>query len=95
MLFEWDETKNESNIKKHGINFQLAIQCWRDPSHFDIFDESHSTADEERWQKFGRLPDGRVICVIYTELAADHIRLISAFSDPTIEEVYYAGNEDI
>jgi uncharacterized DUF497 family protein len=94
MHFEWDETKNEYNIKKHGITFQAAIQCWRDPRHFDFFDEDHSTVDEERWRKFGCLPDGRVICVIYTEVAANHFRLISSFSDKTIEEIYYAGNED-
>jgi len=24
MRFEWDETKDRSNLKKHGINFETA-----------------------------------------------------------------------
>lgn len=48
MHFEWDEQKNQLNIKKHGINFETAVLCWEDLSSFDVWDEKHSTLEEER-----------------------------------------------
>ena len=29
--FEWDETKAESNLRKHGIDFDDAIEVFYDP----------------------------------------------------------------
>ena len=28
MEFEWDETKNQTNIRKHGIGFETAIRIF-------------------------------------------------------------------
>ncbi len=91
MHFEWDEKKNQLNIEKHGIDFETAILCWEDLSNFDVWDEKHSTREEERWLKFGRLANGLVVCVVYTELTENHCRIISAFSDGKIERTYYEG----
>ncbi len=32
MKFEWDEDKNQSNITKHGIDFQQAKRVFEDPN---------------------------------------------------------------
>lgn len=31
MVFEYDENKNQANIKKHGIDFEEAISVFSDP----------------------------------------------------------------
>lgn len=93
MDFEWDEQKNHMNITRHGLDFETAILCWEDPANFDVWDDKHSTLAEERWRKFGRLPDGKVVCVVYTELSEQRCRIISAFSDTDIERIYYAGQD--
>jgi uncharacterized DUF497 family protein len=91
MDFEWDEAKNQANSKKHGIDFETAILCWEDPANFDVWDATHSTLEEERWLKFGRLRNGKIVCVVYTELSENRVRIISAFSDEKVERMYYEG----
>jgi uncharacterized DUF497 family protein len=29
--FEWDDRKNESNLKKHGVDFETAALVFLDP----------------------------------------------------------------
>ena len=89
MHFEWDEEKNQKNKKKHELDFETAIQCWEDQNGFDVWDKRHSTSTEDRWIRFGRLPKGKVICVVYTEVSETLCRIISAFSDKKIEDLYY------
>jgi uncharacterized DUF497 family protein len=89
MNFEWDKNKNKINIKKHGIDFENAIECWNDINSFDLFDEKNSGSDEQRWLKFGRIENGKVLCVVYTEISKNLCRIISAFSDKKIERFYY------
>ncbi len=42
MKFEWDETKNRSNINKHGISFQDAVTVFLDPFALSSHNEEHS-----------------------------------------------------
>ena len=39
MKFEWDDKKNQSNIKKHGIRFEQACYAFSDRFALSIFDE--------------------------------------------------------
>ena len=41
LKFEWDENKNQSNIKKHGISFEEASSVL-----YIISDEVHSENEE-------------------------------------------------
>jgi len=34
--FEYDDKKNTSNLKKHGIDFVVAQELWRDPDLIEI-----------------------------------------------------------
>jgi hypothetical protein len=36
MIFEWDPAKNQSNQKKHGIDFESARPLWDDPDRIEI-----------------------------------------------------------
>ena len=47
MNIVWDKKKNEINIKKHGISFELATKIFLDEARIEWYDENHST-DEDR-----------------------------------------------
>ena len=36
--FEWDESKNLSNRRKHGVSFEEACQVFRDPLYVSVQD---------------------------------------------------------
>jgi uncharacterized DUF497 family protein len=36
MRFEWDDSKNLSNLAKHGINFETARNLWLDENRIEI-----------------------------------------------------------
>lgn len=91
MLFEWDEEKNKTNIKKHKISFSIAKFVFNDENRLDIFDDIHSI-DEDRYITIGLINQVPVVVtVVYTE-RGNRIRLISA-RKATAEErrIYYDG----
>ncbi|MBR3622198.1 MAG: BrnT family toxin [Selenomonadaceae bacterium] len=75
MEFEWDENKNQINIKKHGISFERASLVFQDPNHVKIYDSKHSI-DEIRYRVLGRV--NNVLCVVITYRKNNVIRIISA-----------------
>jgi len=46
MKFEWDENKNQINIRKHGIDFHDAAYVFSDPFALSIPDDEHSEMEE-------------------------------------------------
>lgn len=76
MIFEWDETKNQTNIAKHGIDFQEASTTFGDPMALDFDDPDHSIG-EYRLLLFGMSITQRYLVISYTE-RDDKIRIISA-----------------
>ena len=73
-MFEWDEFKERSNIRKHRLDFRTASRIFLDP--FLIEYEDDRGYDEPRWNAIG-VVDGRVLFVTYTE-RGERIRMISA-----------------
>jgi uncharacterized protein len=69
--FGWDPRKREVNLRKHGIDFEDAVE---------VFDGQilarRSDREEERWIAIGSL-ENRLIAVVFTR-RADVIRIISA-----------------
>jgi uncharacterized DUF497 family protein len=37
MNFEWDPAKSQSNLRKHGIDFETAKSLWRDEDRVEIY----------------------------------------------------------
>jgi hypothetical protein len=73
--FEWDEKKNEDNIRKHGFDFADAPDVFDSPM-FVRLDEREDYG-EDRWIGIGTLY-GRVVVVVFTERAdGDITRIIS------------------
>ncbi len=86
--FEWDEGKRLSNIDKHGIDFEDAI---------DVFDGRPATtrqsdcANERRYVTTAIVRD-KYITVVWTP-RGDRIRLISARRSREAERRDYGGND--
>lgn len=74
MNFAWDENKNRSNIRKHGIDFADGYRVFEGPLIVQLDDRDY---DEVRWKGTGYLTNF-VVVVIYVEVDGDTIRLISA-----------------
>lgn len=89
MEFEWDISKAELNIKKHGVNFDEAIEALEDEFGLDDFDSSHSTSEEYRYSRIGLSLKG-VLFVVYIVRDENNInRIISARKAEKSEEKLY------
>ena len=75
MEFEWDERKNATNERKHGISFEDAKAVFRDPARVGWLC-SDPGDDEERFVIVGR-SGWKIMSVIYT-MRGNITRLISA-----------------
>ena len=92
MNFVWDSRKNETNIRKHGIPFEVAVLVFNDEKIIERFDWSHSTAAEERWNAIGMVE--KVLFVVFTEVK-DCVRIISARRATKEEINEYYKNYDL
>ena len=71
MFLEWDEHKRQSNIKKHGVDFQLVTLF-----DFDSAQEySYIRNNEQRIIAYG-LIGNQLFVLVYTE-RNDNLRVIS------------------
>jgi len=73
--FEWDDAKNQENLKKHGVSFSRAQFAFADPKRVLAQDLAHSQA-EQRFYCFGQVDDG-IMTVRFT-YRHDVIRIIGA-----------------
>ena len=73
MLFEWDETKNQSNIEKHGLSFEFAKLVFDD----DVitFEDNRYAYGEKRYITCGLLVN-RLVVIVHT-WRDEHVRIIS------------------
>jgi uncharacterized DUF497 family protein len=79
MKFEWDENKNRQNLKKHGINFEMARLVFGDPHLVGRVERIQD--DEERWQTIGIATGIALLLVAHARVeldGAETIRMISA-----------------
>ncbi len=81
--FEWDEAKNLSNQRKHGVCFEDASEVFRDPLFVSLKDRI--VDGEQRWQTYGEVDGCLLIMVAHTVKEIDEsgqtvevIRIISA-----------------
>jgi len=77
-IFEWDEAKNRSNQRKHGVSFEEAQTVFLDENAMRYFDPDHSH-DEDRFILLGLSVRFRPLVVCHCYRADDAIiRIISA-----------------
>ena len=75
--FEWDETKNASNKRKHNVSFEEAETAFADDFGRLIADPDHSD-EEDRFILMGISARLRVLIVCHCYRQDDSIRIISA-----------------
>jgi uncharacterized DUF497 family protein len=73
--FEWDESKNQLNKKKHSVSFEIAQKAFADPKRIIAKDLEHSI-EEERFYCFGKI-DEEILTVRFT-YRYNTIRIIGA-----------------
>lgn len=81
--FEWDAAKAATNLRKHGVSFEVAVRAFADP--FALTGPERIEHSEQRWQTLGMVDGCLLLLVAHTVLAlkADNqvievIRIISA-----------------
>ena len=87
---EWNDRKNEINIRKHGISFATAALVFSDKERIEYLDTVHSI-EEERYIVLGMVH--KVLFVVYTE-REDASRLISARLATPKERRIYDGDDE-
>jgi uncharacterized DUF497 family protein len=78
MIFEWDEAKNETNQRKHGLSFEIARAVFSDP--LAVIRMDPGAHKEERWQIIGKVNETLIVLVVYIDCDenAGIYRLITA-----------------
>jgi len=72
--FEWDESKRQANVAKHGLDFADAVEVLNDPRHYTR--ASPVASVERRFISVGAVR-GVVIAVVST-IRNGKLRIISA-----------------
>ncbi len=86
LRFEWDEDKNEENIRKHGIDFSDAEDIFNGPLLYEA--DTREDYREERWVGIGQIR-GRVVVIAFAECGESCIRVISVRKATTRERKRY------
>ena len=76
MNFEWDDQKDATNKRKHGISFQEACEIFKSPILTKI-DERYDYG-EIREISYGMIAELVVIAVVHTDRTSGTRRIISA-----------------
>lgn len=90
LKFEWDEEKNASNERKHGVFFAEAESAFADDSGRLIADPDHSD-QEDRFILMGISARLRLLIVCHCYRLGDTIRIISARKANRSERRQYEG----
>ena len=92
LLFEWDETKDRKNRKRHRVSFEEAKTVFNDPLSVTYLDEKHLEI-EERFFIIGVSANNRTLLVIHTvhEVSLDQmrVRIISCRKATRLERMAY------
>ena len=91
--FIWDDFKNETNKKKHGVSFEEAQTIFFDKFAMEFFDLEHSR-EEDRFLLLGQSFSLRTLMVCHCYRDKDEIiRIISARKATAKERSKYQRNK--
>lgn len=74
MTFQWDEEKNEQNVRKHGFDFADAWEVFQNPLIARI--DNREDYGQDRWHGVGVLQRCTVV-IVFAERDPDIVRIIS------------------
>jgi uncharacterized DUF497 family protein len=91
ITFSWDDRKNQTNQRKHGVTFEEAQTVFFDDNAIEYFDPDHSE-NEKRYLMLGLSYRLRVLIVSYSlQKNGSVIRIISARRATEDEQKDYLG----
>jgi len=92
LIFEWDETKNKTNLKKHRISFEEAQTVFFDDNAIEFDDPDHSFEEKRKLLLgFSQTLKILVVCHCYRD-DESVIRIISARKATKKEQkAYFRG----
>lgn len=76
MDFEWNDSKNAENIRKHELSFYEAQKVFFDENRVILIDKAHSSK-EKRYFCIGKTANGGIATIRFT-VRSSHIRIIGA-----------------
>ena len=76
MKFEWDDKKNNENIRKHGIDFRDVVEMFDHPMLTQL--DTRRDYGEDRWIGVGSLKNIVAVTVYLEWEDEETIRIISA-----------------
>lgn len=88
MQFEWDARKAAANLKKHGVSFDEARTAFDD----DLGAYYPDSLFPDRFILLGFSNVHRLLYVVYAEVEADTIRIISARKATKHEKARYEND---
>lgn len=89
MRFEWDEEKNQANLRKHELDFTHAEEMFFGLYPLFVRADVRKDYGEERWSGLGMFGD-TVAVVIFTYPSPDTVRVISLRkATPHEKDKYY------
>ena len=65
--FEWDSAKEQVNLRKHGVGFEIARQVFADP--YALVEQDRIESGELRWQTTGTV-NGVLLLLVPTLLTS-------------------------
>jgi len=74
MKYEWDESKNRANLRKHGLDFCDAEEVFR--GFLLAEPDMREDYGEPRWVGLGQIA-GRTVHIVFSERGSENIRIIS------------------
>jgi uncharacterized DUF497 family protein len=80
--FEWDDRKNETNLKKHGVRFETATAAFHDP--WFLMEKDRTEDSEDRWRTLGEV-NWRYLLLVVDQNDEEVVRIITA-RDATPQE---------
>lgn len=90
LIFEWDEKKALSNLKKHGVSFEEACTAFADELSITIADIEHGK-NEDRFVLIGKSVKNNTLVVVHLEESDAKVRIISARKATKNEQRTYEG----
>lgn len=76
MKYEWDDSKRQTNLRKHGVDFADAVGVFYDD--YALTRADPDSENESRMVTLGMGFNLRVLYVVWVERHGDTLRVISA-----------------
>ena len=86
--FDWDEKKNGTNQKKHGVSFEEAQGVFFDDEAL-VYDDPNHSENEERFLIYGKSFKLRVLLVCHCYRADESVIMIISARKATSNERFF------